>query len=221
MKLSLRLLTVVVLLLGLAVAANAYSINASYTANGNEFTSPYFSTTNDFDTTIPSWTWTGSSAIVSGSVSGQYSAPCGVDGTAQDLTNYVTVPDPTGSGSGSVMVTNLGGTYNYFGLWWGSMDRYNTLTFYLNNNPTGESFTGTDVVLSGSADGTQTGNRTNHYVNFLYLQPYDSFEMSSTQFAFEADNITIGNRPVPLPAAIWLFGAGLLGLFGVRRRILK
>ena len=31
--------------------------------------------------------------------------------------------------------------------------------------------------------------------------------------------ITPVSTPVPLPAAIWLFGSGLLGFFGVRRRI--
>jgi len=28
-------------------------------------------------------------------------------------------------------------------------------------------------------------------------------------------------NPVPIPAAVWLFGTGLLGLFGVRRKIVK
>ncbi|MGI9320139.1 MAG: VPLPA-CTERM sorting domain-containing protein [Thiogranum sp.] len=27
-----------------------------------------------------------------------------------------------------------------------------------------------------------------------------------------------GGTPVPLPAAVWLFGSGLLGLFGIARR---
>jgi hypothetical protein len=30
-----------------------------------------------------------------------------------------------------------------------------------------------------------------------------------------------GKNPVPIPAAVWLFGTGLLGLIGVRRKIIK
>jgi hypothetical protein len=222
MKRFLNILSVVILLLGLSGAANAYTIDYQYTANGNEFTSPWFATAEDFNTGSAVWTWTGSSAIVSGDLSGQYSAPGGVDGLNKDTTYYVTVPKPASGGNGSVLVTGLpAGTYNYFGLWWGSMDTYNTLTFYLGNVPTGEFVTGTDVATPNVANGNQTSPTDNHYVNFYNLKPYDSFEMSSTQYAFEADNFAIGNRPVPLPAAIWLFGAGLLGLFGVRRRIIK
>lgn len=32
------------------------------------------------------------------------------------------------------------------------------------------------------------------------------------------DNLNVGAPPVPVPAAIWLFGSGLLGLVGVARR---
>jgi len=35
---------------------------------------------------------------------------------------------------------------------------------------------------------------------------------------FGIDDLTIGSSIVPLPAAVWLFGSGLLGLIGVSRR---
>jgi hypothetical protein len=39
---------------------------------------------------------------------------------------------------------------------------------------------------------------------------------------FAIDDIGFDKRsPVPIPAAVWLFGSGLLGLFGVRRKIVK
>jgi hypothetical protein len=32
------------------------------------------------------------------------------------------------------------------------------------------------------------------------------------------DNLHFGNAVVPIPAAIWLFGSGLLGMVGIARR---
>ena len=122
----------------------------------------------------------GEGAIVSGSVSGQYAAPAGLGGV-QDTSKYVTVPLPGDSDhAGSYRATNLGlvgEVFNYFGLWWGSIDAYNTFTFYLNNQET-ESFTGAQVIALGATFGDQLSLGSNRYVNFLNLQPFDSFEIS-------------------------------------------
>lgn len=49
-----------------------------------------------------------------------------------------------------------------------------------------------------------------------------SLEVTSTDGLFPVlDNITVSDfagRPVPVPAAVWLFGSGLIGLVGVARR---
>lgn len=214
MKRLLNLFSVCVMLVALSGVANAYIITYDYTAVGNQFTSPYAATVEDFEGALL-WTWTGSGEVVTGNVSGKYSAPAGVSGI-KDISKYITVPDPDGGNTGSIKVTNLGGVYNYFGLWWGSVDTYNTLTFY-NGTEQVESFTG--LSITDPANGNQTAASTNLYVNFLYLPLFDSFKMSSTNFAFEADNIAIAQ--VPEPASMLLFGLGLLGLAGLRRRFKK
>ncbi|AGF78721.1 PEP-CTERM putative exosortase interaction domain-containing protein [Desulfocapsa sulfexigens DSM 10523] len=159
-----------------------------------------------------SWTWTGSANVVNGSASGQYAAPFGT--TSRDQSNYLSVPNPSSSGS---ITAQLGATYDYFGLWWGSVDTYNTISFF-NGSTLTQSFTGSDIKNGNDEYGNQTAPSTNVYVNFLDLERFDSFVLTSTSLAFEIDNIAVGNAPVPEPATMLLFGTGLVGLSSLRFR---
>ena len=199
------------------LVADATSINYNTTVVGNQFTSPYAGVTvEDFEGAL-FWTWTGSGSVVSGDISGVASAPFGA--FEKDITKYMTVPKNVSDVPQSVTVTDLDGTYNYFGLWWGSIDTYNTLSFYNGVNLVA-SFGGADVTTPNAANGNQIAPSTNLYVNFVGLPLFDSFKMTSTQYAFESDNIAIGN--VPEPGTILLLAAGFLGLgFYVRRRTQK
>ena len=202
MKRFLNLLSVFVLLLGLSVVANATIINYNFAVagDGNSYTSPYSGVTvYTFDSSpslqiLPG----GNGAVVSGSASGLYAAPFGV--SAPDATSYLT---PTA-------------VNNYFGLWWGSVDSYNTITFY-NGATEVASFTG--LSITNPANGDQVAPSTNLYVNFLDLPNFNTFMITSTQYAFEVDNIAVGK--VPEPATMLLFGLGLLGLAGLRRKFKK
>lgn len=96
------------------------------------------------------------------------------------------------------------------------MDTYNTLTFYKNGQLVA-TFTGSDV--SPNANGNWTAPSTNEYVNILNLPDFNSYSMSSSQFAFEADNIAV--ERVPEPVTLVFLGCGLLGLAAMKRRFKK
>ena len=235
MKKFLVVFSAFMLLLGLSGAAGAYTITYDFVTSGNQFTSPYALlpsfVTENFEDDIANagnlpgspWTWLGNAVVLKGDVSGMASAPFGV--STKDTSNYVSIPELNAGSTvaNTVAVTNLGGTYNYFGIWWGSVDDYNTLSFYRGGVQVA-SFTGSQALAPSDANGNQQAPGTNLYVNFLNLPLYDEFRMSSWQspaagipYAFEADNITAG--VVPEPTTLLLLGLGLVGLAGIRRKL--
>jgi hypothetical protein len=159
-------------------------------------------------------------AVVTGSSSGQYAAP-----STTDVTPYLAVPAPAtpndgnpnnDAASGYITFWLSSNTNTYLGLYWGSIDTYNSITFRKN----GVDF----LTLSGNnivgqdANGNQVNRPSNPYVNIYGLDPFDSFTLRSTSRAFELDNLAVGTEPVPEPATMMLMGLGLAGLAAMGRK---
>jgi hypothetical protein len=224
-----NLLLVSSLALGLAASAFADSFTLSSVNGGAAFGSPKLNldglllgnSAQAADATL-TVSFTGSGAVVQGAENAVYAAPfvSGSNGLGFGSPNQPGGADTTrylSTGIGSV-VLEFSSSQTYFGLLWGSVDNYNTLSFYSGGNLVG-AFNGLDVWAS--ANGNQ-GEQGTFYVNFTDLNgSFDKIVASSTQYAFEFDNIAYntGNGVPDTGATVAMLGLAFAGMAALRRRL--
>ena len=218
---NLNLFLIFSLSLFLSVSSvNADMINYDYSlAADDTLSTPYnWATVDTFDSDRPGWTYSGFGAIRNGSVSGRYAAPYNDSIMSEaDQTKYFAVPENTSVGL-TADVTFGGNEYNYLGLFWGSADSYNSIQFY-NDNVLIATYTGTDIL--NPANGNQYASSTNKYVNFMLTEYFDKVKLISTSYAFELDNLAVGDSEIPrtpVPGAALL---GIIGLFIAGKKLRK
>jgi VCBS repeat-containing protein len=130
----------------------------------------------------------GHSGVVNGSSSGVTAAPyVGPSHGGQDTTNYLSI-----GGGGSETIT-FNSEKNTFGLYWGSLDSYNSIKFY-DGDTLVASYTG-DQFAPLFPTGNQSSFSSNGYVQFAHLPLFDKVVLASSQNAFEIDNISAGYVP--------------------------
>jgi hypothetical protein len=141
---------------------------------------------------------------------GLYATPYG------DATNYMAV---LGGGSEAIAYSSL---KTALGLYWGSVDTYNTLTFY-NGDTVVATISGADVDPPMQANGGQTDYASNGYVWITALPQFDRVVAASSSNSFEFDNVIAGGTtlsaavPEPSTWAMLLIGFAGLGYAAVRR----
>jgi Ca2+-binding RTX toxin-like protein len=146
-----------------------------------------------FETSFPSSPSYTGGGIKLGSQPNQWSAP------PNDTTNYLSV-DPS-NGTPSTIVAPSGTFWKYFGLYWGSLDDYNSIEFLKDDVQVGY-YSGSDIAnILGLTDGYGYINFDAHNNNGYF----NKIILASTVPAFESDNhafIVAGNDSPSITLAI-------------------
>src|SRR6185437_14647436 len=131
---------------------------------------------------------------------------------ANDNTNYMAV---LANQTETIGYTSLQKT---FGLYWGSIDTYNTISFYNGAvNPLNlvGSFTGSSASLgfNTTPNGNETSPNSNRYVTFSDLLFTNVVIGSIGQNSFEFDNVSSSAVSAVPETSTWMMM--ILGFFGV------
>ena len=137
-----------------------------------------------------------------------------------DATFYYAVPGDEDVSPLSSTVDFGGPTYDYLGLFWGSIDEYNQIEFLRNGAVVANgTWTGSDLPAPSVANGAWEGAASNLYVNFYGVPNFDAVRFTSfdgyggsSPYAFEFDNLAV----IPAPGALIL---GFIGLGAIRMKI--
>jgi len=129
-----------------------------------------------------------------GVVNGSSSASAAPFMGAPDATNYLSI------GAGGSETITFATEQNQFGLYWGSADSYNTISFYDGSHLVA-TYSGADVAPL-LANGGQGSFSSNGYVEFSDLAPFTKVVLTSSSNAFEIDDISAGDSHVHLAGPI-------------------
>lgn len=221
MKFKTMMLTAAV---GVAVSAIAEPARAiSLTATSGLFSGVAGTTTVNFDAANPALnfgTYTEAGATYKANQQ-EGSIRQGTNGSfnrapAGDTTPYLATRNGTVANPAEITATFGGESLGYFGLYWGSVDSFNSLSFFSGATSLG-TFSRAQVAAAFTAAGfgtlpAGTANGST-YVNFFADagESFDRIVFSSTARAFESDNHAY--KVIPTPALLpGLIGMGLAAL---------
>ena len=135
------------------------------------------------------------------------------DPDGADMSNYLTAGGTSGSYAQLILPTSA----RYLGLLWGSVDSYNTISFY-NGATLVDTFGGSAVSAVAGSGNCVNGNQSTVgtcYVNINLATAFDRVVMTSSEYAFEFDNVAFAENPIGTPEpgelGLFLLGLGLVG----------
>jgi hypothetical protein len=108
------------------------------------------------------------------------------------------------------------GQKDIFGLYWGSIDTYNSVEFLLKGAQVGAIIKGSDLAAPIAATGNQLGPNSNAYITFSNLL-FDEVILSSSGNSFEFSNVAAA-APEPATWAMMILGFFGVGFVAYRRK---
>lgn len=129
-----------------------------------------------------------------------------------DATQYITTGS-TGSFAAAQSTLTFDIPQRYFGILWGSVDDYNKLVFYDASDVKIGEINGIDVKNPASGNQQAVGTM---YVNVFSDLPYSKVVATSSQYAFEFDNVAYSQIPEAGSLSIWAV-MGLVASLRFRR----
>ncbi len=183
-----------------------------------DFNGDFNNTSGKYVAGIATYVWDPqrSSPIVQGSTIGAYAGP----GQNSNLTSYLSVGSPGGP---STVTINLSKPIIYFGMYIGSPDTYNSISFFEGDTLI-RAYSG-DSSLLNSANVVLGSWEVTNYVNFYFESGgIDRIVLNSTSPAFETDNHAFLAAPdvaTPEPSTLLTLGIGGMLLAAGRSRFLR
>lgn len=169
-------------------------------------------------------TWSTPASIVNAdpyTVNGQHKSPFFRTPLADSQTYFVAGGSVADQPVVNPAVLNFDTDQNNFDILWGSIDNYNTLSFW-NDGSEVASFIGTEIFNAYTDPDAEFTSENVRYeeialVNFLFgdNELFDEVRFASSTTAFE---FALPVAAVPLPAAAWLMISAFAGLGFVARR---
>jgi hypothetical protein len=199
-----------------AHAAIMVTEGGSAALDGSGVISSFAPTTYTFEAgSRPSWTVVPSGNVYYVGSTGVNAAPFG------DTTTYASIATSVTPQTATLTISNPA---NYIGLYWGSIDSYNSMT--ITDSHGSHTIDSTHFPILNPANGDR-GLNGSAYVNiFDYGDAITSVSFTSGQKAFEFDNLTVaqlrgsftGGVPEPSTWAMLILGFCGVGFIAYRRK---